>query len=310
MASHTQPPLSGDVLTEATQPDTAADVNRRRFLTGVGMLSAALAGAAAAGCGTTTPFVTAATKADVDVFNYLLNLEYLQATLYSYLITGKDLDGQYTGGGPAPTGAPAQITFPFPQIADLYAEILFDQISHVAALRSVAGTLAVARPQINLAGIAAVDGTNYVQIVRLLEDVGVTAYAGVVGTLSAAINTTGVAQLMAAEGFHAGAVRLLAVQGGLAYPSTLAGYVPPDGFDVRPGDPGTVTLALAGPTLAKGGFFATQAIGTSGQNGTYNGTPFQRSPSQVLAILYGSATAGTAKGGFFPSGVNGNLKAV
>ena len=102
----------------------------------------------------------------------------------------------------------------------------------------------------------------------------------------------------------------MAVQQGAAYPSTLAGYVPPDGYDIIPADPGTTQLALAGPTQSTGGFFATQAIGTTGQTNTYNGFAFQRSTSQVLAILYGSAASGTAKGGFFPSGVNGAITTV
>ena len=102
----------------------------------------------------------------------------------------------------------------------------------------------------------------------------------------------------------------MAIQQGAAYPSTLAGYVPPDGYDIIPADPGTVALAMAGPTQSKGGFFATQALGTAGQSNTYNGFAFQRTTSQVLAILYGSATSGTAKGGFFPNGVNGAITTV
>lgn len=290
----------------------SAGLNRRGFLTSLGMAGAAAAGAmAGAGCGTaTTPYVTAASQADVNLFNFALNLEYLEATLYSYLVTGKDLDSSLTGGGPKPTGAPAQLTFPSPQVADLFAELLYDESSHVGVLRSVAGTLAIARPQLNLAALAPVDATNYLQIARLLEDVGVTAYTGALGQLTAALDITGVGQILAVEGFHSGALRLLASQANAPYPSGLAGYVPTDGYDIIPADPGTVALAQAGPTTKTGGFFATQALGTQGQTGTYNGTAFQRTASQVLAILYGSNAAGTAKGGFFPNGVNGSITTV
>ena len=285
------------------------EVNRRRFLTGIGMVSAAMAGAAAAGCGTTTPFVTAAGQGETDVLNFALNLEYLEATFYTYIVTGKDLDGQYTGGGPSPAGAPAQITFPSAQVADLLAEITYDETSHVAALRSALGALAIARPQIKLDALGAITAANYLQVARLFEDVGVTAYAGAIALLTPP-NATAAAQILAVEGFHTGALRLLAIQQGAAYPSKLPGYVPADGYDVMPADPGTVALALAGPTTAKGGFFATQALGTLGQTGSYNGFAFTRTTSQVLAILYGNAAAGAASGAFFPNGVNGNLKTV
>ena len=284
--------------------------SRRHFLTGAGAVSALAAGAAVLGCGDATlPYVDAAGQAETDVLNFALNLEYLEATFYSYIVTGQDLNSAFTGGGPTPTGAPAQITFPSAQVNDLFAEILFDETAHVAALRTALGQTAIARPQLNLAALTTINASNYLQHARLFEDVGVTAYAGAAAGLSGN-NVTAAAQILAVEGFHTGALRLLAIQQNAAYPSTLAGYVPSDGYDIKPADPGTVALAQAGPTTATGGFFATVANGTTGQNNSYNGFAFQRTASQVLAILYGSATAGTAKGAFFPNGVNGNIKAV
>ncbi len=285
--------------------------NRRSFLagTGLGVVGAVAAGAAVMGCGSTAVYVDAQGQSETDILNFALNLEYLEATFYSYIVTGKDLDSSVTGGGPSVQGAPSQITFANQQSADLFAEVAFDEISHVTALRSALGTLAVARPQINLAALATISASNYIQHARLFEDVGVTAYAGAASSLTGN-NITAAAQILAVEGFHAGAIRLLAIQQNAAYPSTLTGYVPADGFDIIPADPGTVALALAGPTSAKGGFFATLAPGTTGQTNTYNGFAFRRTSSQVLAILYGSATSGTAKGGFFPNGLNGNIKTV
>lgn len=301
-------PLAAEPVTPT--PDEARS-SRRSFLlgTGVGIASTLVAGAAVAGCGSTAPYVDAAGQAETDVLNFALNLEYLEATFYSYIVTGKDIDGGLTGGGPAPQNPPPQITFANQQTADLFAEIAYDEISHVSALRSVLSSLAIARPQINFAALAAISSSNYIQHARLFEDVGVTAYAGAAASLTGG-NITAAAQILATEGFHAGAIRLIAVQQNAAYPATLAGYVPTDGYDIIPADPGTTALALAGPTQSKGGFFGTQASGTTGQTGSYNGFAFTRTTSQVLAIVYGSATSGTAKGGFFPSGVNGNIKTV
>ena len=284
--------------------------NRRSFLAGAGAVSALAAGAAVLGCSDATlPYVDAATQPEIDVLNFALNLEYLEATFYSYIVTGQDLNSAYTGGGPSPTGAPAQITFPSQQVNDLFAEILFDETAHVAALRTALGQVAVARPQLNLGALTPVSGSNYLQVARLFEDVGVTAYAGAAASLTGT-NATAAAQILAVEGFHTGALRLLAIQQNTAYPSSLAGYVPADGYDIKPADPGTVALAEAGPTTAAGGFFATLANGTVGQTNSFNGFAFQRTASQVLAILYGNATSGTAKGAFFPNGVNGNIVTV
>lgn len=294
----------------ANQREVRRALDRRHFLTGVGAVSAAVAGAAVLGCGNSTlPYVDAATQPEVDVLNFALNLEYLEATFYSYVVTGKDLDSSLTGGGPAPTGAPGQITSPNAQINDLFGEILFDEFSHITALRTVLGQLAVARPQLNLAALATISALNYLQIARLFEDVGVTAYAGAASTLTGN-NVTAAAQILAVEGFHTGALRLLAIQGNAAYPSALAGYVPTDGYDVKPADPGTVLLAEAGPTTAAGGFFATAANGTTGQNNSFPGFAYKRTASQVLAIVYASNVAGTVKGGFFPNGFNGTIKTV
>jgi hypothetical protein len=289
--------------------ETRSRINRRRFLASAGVMGAT---AFALGCSDgPAPYVDAATQPEIDTLNFVLNIEYLQATLYSYVVTGKDLDSAYTGGGPAPTGTPSQITFPNQQIADLFAEMYFDEVSHVAALRTAIGQgLSIARPQLNLAAITSINASNIIPIARLLEDVSATAYAGVIQTLTTDSNATALAQILAVEGFHAGALRLLAIQQNSGYPSNLNGYVPADGLDVKPGDPGTVTLAQQGPTTANGGFFATAANGVPGQTNTFNGFAFQRSTSQTLAILYNNTATGTAKGGFFPNGVGGNTTTV
>jgi hypothetical protein len=290
-------------------PDTLAALTRRSFIAGAGLAGAATMGAAVIGCsGTPAPYVDAATQTDTDILNFALNLEFLEATFYSYLITGQDISNTLTGGGPAPTGAPSKLTFPNAQINNLFAEILFDEVSHVGSLRTVLGTTAIARPQLNLSALGAITTANYLQIARLFEDVGATAYAGAAGMFAKASSVTAAAQILAVEGFHAGALRLLAVQQAASYPNGLP--IPADGYDIKPADPGSVANAINGPTTANGGFFATAANGTPGQNNTFNGFAFLRSTSQVLAILYNNATAGTAKGGLFPNGFNGNITTV
>lgn len=281
-------------------------LNRRRFLSGLGFTGAAVAGSALlAGCGNSHRTVMAAGPTEADVLNFALNLEYLEATFYSYVATGADIPASSTGGGPAPTGAPsAQPAFQSQQIADMFAEIYYDEISHVNDLRAALGSSAVARPQLALNALGTVSTANYITFARLFEDVGVTAYAGASTDLTGQ-NLQYAAQILAVEGFHSGAIRLIAIQQGAAYLPTAV--IPADGDDVPPYDPGSVTAAAAGPT-SKGAFFAT--AGASMTNQTLPGLAFARTPSQVLAIVYANTASGTAKGGFYPNGMNGNITTV
>lgn len=280
--------------------------NRRKFLASLGATGAAVAGAGViSGCGSNAKAAMAAGPSENDVLNFALNLEYLEATFYSYVATGGDIPSGSTGGGPAPTGVPAgKPSFQSQEIADIFAEIYFDELSHVNDLRSVLGSAAVARPQLALNALGTVSSSNYITFARLFEDVGVTAYAG------AAVDLTGTnlqyaAQILAVEAFHSGAIRLIDIQQSVPYiPNSV---VPTDGLDVPPYDPGSVAAAEAGPG-SSGGFFATS--GANGVNKTPPGFAYARTTSQVLAIVYANSMTGTAKGGFYPNGMNGNIKTV
>lgn len=290
-------------------------LNRRNFLASLGVTSAAIAGTSIlVGCGGSnhsstsgggSGTVTAAGPSETDVLNFALNLEYLEATFYSYVVTGADIPSASTGGGPAPTGAPsATPSFQTQEIADLFAEIYFDEISHVNDLRSALGSSAVARPQLALGALGTVSTANYLTFARLFEDVGVTAYAGAATDLTGT-NLQYAAQILAVESFHSGALRLLSIQQGAPYIPTSV--IPSDGLDVPPFDPGSITLAEAGPST-QGGFFATS--GAKGVNNTPPGVAYTRTTSQVLAIVYANTATGTAKGGFYPNGMNGNITTV
>ena len=297
-------PLSSEQLLNRIR--VTKELNRRRFLTFLSAAGAAAAGAGVmAGCGSQSQAAMAAGPSENDVLNFALNLEYLEATFYSYVVTGGDIPSGSTGAGPAPTGAPAgKPSFQTQQIADVFAEIYYDELSHVNDLRSVLGSVAVARPQLALNALGTVSTANYITFARLFEDVGVTAYVG------AAVDLTGTnlqyaAQILAVEAFHSGAIRLIDIQQSVPYiPSSV---IPTDGFDVPPFDPGSVTTAEAGPT-AMGGFFAT--AGANGADKTSPGFAYARTTSQVLAIVYANSASGTAKGGFYPNGMNGNITTV
>jgi hypothetical protein len=248
--------------------------------------------------------------AQTDVLNFALNLEFLEATFYSYITQGVDLPSSVlAGSGAVSGGTSAALTFTGPnasQISDMLNEIYYDELSHVKDLLSILGTSAIARPAINLAAAGAITAANALSIARQFEDVGITAYAGALGLLSST-SLSYATQILAVEGFHSGALRLVSIQN-----PTIAVYANAgDGLDLKPFDQGSTSGA--GPTAA-GGFFTT----TGAANATAAvpaGFAFTRTTSQVLAIVYAATSGtpvstGTSKGGFFPSGVNGRINTV
>jgi hypothetical protein len=287
-------------------------LNRRHFLAAMGMTGAAAGAALLTGCDTsTTAAVTTTTSvAQTDVLNFALNLEFLEATFYSYITQGVDLPSSVlAGSGAVSGGTSAALTFTGPnasQISDMLNEIYYDELSHVKDLLSILGTSAIARPAINLAAAGAITAANALSIARQFEDVGITAYAGALGLLSST-SLSYATQILAVEGFHSGALRLVSIQN-----PTIAVYANAgDGLDLKPFDQGSTSGA--GPTAA-GGFFTT----TGAANATAAvpaGFAFTRTTSQVLAIVYAATSGtpvstGTSKGGFFPSGVNGRINTV
>jgi hypothetical protein len=283
-------------------------LNRRHFIAALGMTGAAAGTAMLSGCSTTNIApATTATLGQTDVLNFLLNIKFLQATFYSFVTQGADLTGGPVTASGAVTNAPtAKLTFATQQITDLFNEIYYDEKNHVTTLYNLLGSAVAPRPAINLAAFGAITATNAIAIARLLEDVGVTAYASAVTGLSTS-DVTITSQVLGTDSLHSGALRLLSIQN-----PTLAAYIKADSQDVAPIDSNSATVSAGGPTAA-GAFFATAGATTSNTS-TPAGFNFVRTTSQALAVLYGApsapAGAGTSSGGFFPSGVNGTIKSV
>jgi Ferritin-like domain len=304
MAGKTQAPEFEQITVEQAKSIRAErTLNRRRFMTGLSLAGAAGSMALLGGCGNShsngSSTVMAAGPSETDVLNFALNLEYLESTFYSFATQGTDLPSNLTAGSGAITGAPsAKIAFPNQQITDIFNEIFFNEMSHVADLQSLIGSGHVARPALDLSAAGAVTSANIITIARQFEDVGTTAYAGATALLTGT-NLAYAAQILAVEGFQAGALRLISIQ-------QSAPFAAADSLDVPTSDPGAEVLATQGPTAA-GGFFATSGTATA-TTSVPLATAFTRSTSQVLQIVYNAAgKTGVSKGGFFPVGLNGNI---
>jgi hypothetical protein len=256
--------------------------DRRSFLTKMGLASAGL-GAFLATVDTAKAAIT-----DVDILQFALNLEYLESEFYTMAVTGQTIDQMgvaITGSGTAgATTGGKKVTFiANSTLAQSAMEIGMDEREHVNLLRSAlatAGPGPIAKPAINLnaLGIGFGSQEEFITLARAFEDVGVTAYAGAAPLIQSSAYLAVAARILAAEAEHTGNLRLHAA----LYKVNTAKL---DGIDILPPPTGTQYISVNG-----------------------NGLVETRTPGQVLNIVFGGAANATS-GGFFPSGVNGNINA-
>ncbi|MES1972652.1 MAG: ferritin-like domain-containing protein [Pseudomonadota bacterium] len=310
----------------ASRPEADSTLRSERrefFRAAFGAVAVTAAGAGALAIATSA---SAATIADNDMGNFLLQLEYLGAQYYSYAVTGAGLPAaQLTGVGTAgaATGA-RQVTFTDPLVAQYAKEIAQDLAGHVAYLRTTLGTDgATAQPAIDLgvtatgafsklaagATIVATGGTfdvyasdeNFLLGAFMIEDVLVTAYNGASTTITDKTLLSALLGILSSHAHHAAVIRSLLYAKGVATPAlrTNADKI----SDVRDVLDGTGTDVDQGisPTTVSGNLVSN--IVPAGADGLAYG----RSSGQVLNVLYLNSAAVSA-GGFFTAGLNGAVK--
>jgi hypothetical protein len=246
---------------------------------------------------------TAQTITDPDILNFALNLEYLEAEFYLRATTGAGLSSTNAGSGAGTVTGGAMVTFKTPAIQQYANEIAQDEQDHVVYLRNALGSAAVSRPTIdftnafNAAASAAGIGSSFNPFDNendfllgafIFEDVGVTAYHGAATLLTNSANLVAAAGILGTEAYHAGMIRTLIAQMGGSMVTT-ANQIAQLRAKVGGGDETTLS--------------ATQLV-----NCDSNSISFDRTPSQVMDIVYLNASGMAAsKGGFFPNGLNGTV---
>jgi hypothetical protein len=207
-------------------------------------------------------------------------------------------------------------------VAQYAREIAADERAHVAFLRQALGASAVAQPAIDIgsgtnssfsaaARAAGIIGPNqafdpyssdefFLLGAFIFEDVGVTAYKGASPLLTSKVFLDAAAGILAAEAYHAALVRTTLYIKGIEAPST--------NLIQR-----TEQISNARELLNPGSIDKDQGVAPIG-NATNivpvdaNGLAFSRTAGDVLNIVYLTAGVET-RGGFFPNGVNGNIRA-
>ena len=293
--------------TQRTGTAPVATTTARRGLFGGAAAAAALAGVASLGLSPRPAL--AAGVSDVDIANFALNLEYLEAEFYLRAAFGRGLDSGDVGGkgtlGSVIGGR--RVTFKDWTIREYAQEIARDEEAHVKFLRSALGSAAVARPTIDLrkafttAAVAAglirqgqtfdafANEDNFLLAAFIFEDVGVTAYKGAAPLIQDKGILKAAAGILAVEAYHAGLVRtVLFGKGQFAATKAIS-----DLRDKADG-PGDKDQGIGGRD--KGNIVPTDE----------NGIAFSRSTSEVLKIVYlGGSAAGY---GFFPDRLNGKIR--
>ena len=210
-------------------------LNRRHFIAALGV-AGAVAGTELVSSGPTA--IAQQPKpngyAQIDVLNFLLNIKYLKATLYSYITQGADLPGAsgVTIGSGGVYNIPGKITFSTQQITDMFNEMYYDELNQLITLRALQGVAVGNRATVNLLGtgpsgtapttttaVPVLTQPQAIGLLRMLEDLSASAFAG------ATIYLTGnylafAVQAMAVDAAHAAAIRLISIQTGAPYQSS------------------------------------------------------------------------------------------
>lgn len=243
---------------------------------------------------------------EIDILIFALNLEYLEAEYYLRGVTGAGLNANDAGTNPGAVTGGSQVQFQTPVIQQYAQEIANDELAHVRFLRQALGGAAPSRPAINFtdafnaaaqaAGIGQAfdpfaDEISFMLGAFVFEDVGVTAYKGGATGISTPAFLEAAAGILGVEAYHAGTVRtfLFAQNSGQINQTVQQISDLRDSVDNGEKDQGIVTGGNANivPTDS-------------------DGIVFSRTAQEVLNIVYLNANG--TPGGFFPNGLNGNIK--
>ncbi len=246
--------------------------------------------------------------------------------------TGSFKEGAVTVGNAAAVSGTTQ------DQKDIINEIAYEEQQHVRFLRKALGSAAVPMPDIDLsffgplATAAGINGTfnpfssfDYFLVgAFIFEDVGVTAYAGAAPLISAAGVAAGyltaASGILAVEAYHAAYVRTaitgsaIAAGSASAFPYITAANQVADlramltvGNDGAPGTATGNTGAPKSSTSVETPLALPVSLTDSSSivaADPEHALGFARTVNQVHHVVYGSASVGVSKGGFFPSGTN------
>jgi hypothetical protein len=247
---------------------------------------------------------------DEDIFIFALNLEYMEAEYYLRGTKGQGIAEADVGSDAGAVKGGHEVPFENKYIREFCDEVAQNELAHVKFYRKTLGDKAVSRPAIDFdagfkaAAKAAGLGDDFDAFANdmtfllggmLFEDVGVTAYAGAAPLIKKKENLEAAAGILAVEAYHMGMARSqLYRMGEEAWKAANALSDARDKVD--------------------GSEDKDQGIRVDGKANIVPSTPdaiaFRRTPQEVLRIVYLTDKDGVASGGFYPKGMNGEIKST
>ncbi len=289
---------------------TTKRTDRRRFMGHAGVAGLGVLGASSLAATATKVFAQSAAPeiTDVNIFNFALNLEYLEAEFYLRAAFGRGLSSSDIDGignlGPVSGGRP--VPFSSDLIRQYAEEIALDEEAHVRFLRAALDGNRVARPALNLdtsftiaaqaAGIIGPDQTfdpyadenSFLLAAFIFEDVGVTALKGSARFIQNKDLLDAAAGILAVEAYHASEIRTVLSGRGIVDPVQKIS-------DLRD--------AVDGPDDDDQGIVLNGRANIVPSDA--NALAFGRNTDQVLSIVYLGGRSGQF--GFFPQRLNGDI---
>jgi rubrerythrin len=185
-------PTLADVDTDGAIQETAeragvnrADLLKRAAIGGGAILGTASLLGAIPGAAFASSKGSVRASSDVDILNFALTLEYLEAAFYAEAVSKGKL-----------TGATAK-----------YAKVVAsDEAQHVAFLKTALGMHAVKKPTFDFKGTTAAMG-SFQKTAMALEDTGVSAYAGAAPMISNKKTLSAALSVHSVEARHAAWIR-------------------------------------------------------------------------------------------------------
>ncbi|KAG8372842.1 hypothetical protein BUALT_Bualt12G0109000 [Buddleja alternifolia] len=264
-------------------------------------------------------------KSDVDLLEFPLNLEYMEAEFFSWGALGRGLDSlapNLTMGGPPPIGVrKAQLS---PVIRDIIAQFAFQEFGHLRAIKST--VRGFPRPLLNLSAesFATVmnnafekplepsfdpyaNDINYLLASYVIPYVGLTGYVGANPKLKTPTAKRLVAGLLGVESGQDAVLRALLYERAfvkvLPYDFTLAEFT--DKIS-------NLRNKLGKRGLKDEGLIVNPMLGAEGRikgnvlAGDQYSLSYDRTPEEILRIVYGSGKE-NKPGGFYPKGADGKI---
>jgi len=287
----------------------------RRTLFGFNTGEAALAAMGAVAASTAFPLQEAVAQqaessTDIDIVNFQLNLEYLEADYYLRGSMGVTADQVFGSSQGAPVKGGARVRFSSPVREGMIRNIAGNEVAHVRFAQQITGSRAIRRPPIDFeAGFAAVAAAAGLRDFNpfasemdfflggmLFEDVGISVLKGSARKLRSLSLRESAAGLLGSEGYHMGAVRSVLYKMGEPARSRAAAI-----SNLRDRLDGPQDLDQ--PPVKVG---EMSNIAPANENGI----AFGRTPQHALNIVYGKPGPGIMAGGFFPEGFNGRIRST